>query len=28
LPLDPPVDATAEPPVHMRAALEQCGFHG
>jgi tRNA pseudouridine32 synthase/23S rRNA pseudouridine746 synthase len=27
LPLDPPVDATAEPPAHMRAALEQCGFH-
>jgi tRNA pseudouridine32 synthase/23S rRNA pseudouridine746 synthase len=28
LPLDPPVDATAEPPAHMRAALEQCGFRG
>ena len=26
LPLDPPVDATAEPPAHMLAALEQCGF--
>jgi tRNA pseudouridine32 synthase/23S rRNA pseudouridine746 synthase len=26
LPLDPPVDATAEPPPHMLAALEQCGF--
>jgi tRNA pseudouridine32 synthase/23S rRNA pseudouridine746 synthase len=28
LPLDPPVDATAEPPAHMLAALEQCGFRG
>lgn len=28
LPLDPPVDATAEPPPHMLAALEQCGFRG
>jgi tRNA pseudouridine32 synthase/23S rRNA pseudouridine746 synthase len=28
LPLDPPVDATAEPPRHMLAALEQCGFRG
>jgi tRNA pseudouridine32 synthase/23S rRNA pseudouridine746 synthase len=26
LPLDPAVDATAEPPPHMLAALEQCGF--
>jgi tRNA pseudouridine32 synthase / 23S rRNA pseudouridine746 synthase len=26
LPLDPPVDATAEPPGHMCAALEQCGW--
>jgi tRNA pseudouridine32 synthase/23S rRNA pseudouridine746 synthase len=26
LPLDPPVDATAQPPAHMLAALEQCGF--
>lgn len=26
LPLDPPVDATAEPPPHMRAALARCGF--
>jgi tRNA pseudouridine32 synthase/23S rRNA pseudouridine746 synthase len=26
LPLDPPVDVTADPPVHMRGALEQCGF--
>jgi tRNA pseudouridine32 synthase/23S rRNA pseudouridine746 synthase len=26
LPLDPPVDATAPPPPHMLAALEQCGF--
>jgi tRNA pseudouridine32 synthase/23S rRNA pseudouridine746 synthase len=26
LPLDPPVDATAAPPPHMLAALEQCGF--
>lgn len=25
LPLDPPVDATADPPPHMLAALEQCG---
>jgi tRNA pseudouridine32 synthase / 23S rRNA pseudouridine746 synthase len=28
LPLDPCVDARAEPPGHMRAALEQCGFRG
>ncbi|HEY0185180.1 MAG TPA: RluA family pseudouridine synthase [Rhodopila sp.] len=28
LPLDPPVDATAPPPAHMRAALAACGFHG
>lgn len=28
LPLDPPVDATAAPPPHMLAALEQCGFRG
>jgi tRNA pseudouridine32 synthase/23S rRNA pseudouridine746 synthase len=28
LPLDPPVDATASPPAHMRAALEECGFRG
>jgi tRNA pseudouridine32 synthase/23S rRNA pseudouridine746 synthase len=27
LPLSPPVDATADPPAHMRAALEQCGWH-
>jgi RluA family pseudouridine synthase len=26
LPLDPPVDATAEPPSHMMAALVRCGF--
>ena len=26
LPLDPPVDAVAQPPPHMRAALEECGF--
>jgi tRNA pseudouridine32 synthase / 23S rRNA pseudouridine746 synthase len=26
LPLDPPVDATARPPAHMLAALEECGF--
>jgi tRNA pseudouridine32 synthase/23S rRNA pseudouridine746 synthase len=26
LPLDPPVDATAEPPAHMLTALERCGF--
>jgi tRNA pseudouridine32 synthase/23S rRNA pseudouridine746 synthase len=26
LPLDPQVDATAAPPPHMLAALEQCGF--
>jgi tRNA pseudouridine32 synthase / 23S rRNA pseudouridine746 synthase len=28
LPLDPPVDAIAQPPAHMLAALEQCGFRG
>jgi tRNA pseudouridine32 synthase/23S rRNA pseudouridine746 synthase len=28
VPLDPPVDATAKPPPHMLAALEQCGFRG
>jgi tRNA pseudouridine32 synthase / 23S rRNA pseudouridine746 synthase len=28
LPLDPAVDATAQPPPHMLAALERCGFHG
>ena len=28
LPLDPAVDARADPPVHMLAALEQCGFRG
>jgi tRNA pseudouridine32 synthase/23S rRNA pseudouridine746 synthase len=28
VPLDPPVDATAAPPAHMLAALEQCGFCG
>jgi RluA family pseudouridine synthase len=28
VPLDPPVDAVAEPPAHMLAALEQCGFRG
>ncbi len=27
LPLDPAVDATAQPPPHMLAALERCGFH-
>jgi tRNA pseudouridine32 synthase/23S rRNA pseudouridine746 synthase len=26
VPLDPPVDAVAEPPAHMLAALERCGF--
>jgi tRNA pseudouridine32 synthase/23S rRNA pseudouridine746 synthase len=26
LPLDPPLSATADPPPHMRAALEQCGW--
>ncbi len=26
LPLDPPVDATAPPPSHMRHALAQCGW--
>jgi tRNA pseudouridine32 synthase / 23S rRNA pseudouridine746 synthase len=26
LKLDPPVDATAPPPPHMRAALERCGL--
>jgi len=26
LPLDPPVGATAEPPPHMIAALERCGY--
>ncbi len=28
VPLDPPVDATAHPPEHMLAALEECGFRG
>lgn len=28
LPLDPPVDAIAEPPPHMLTALRQCGFRG
>jgi tRNA pseudouridine32 synthase / 23S rRNA pseudouridine746 synthase len=28
LPLHPPVDATAEPPPHMLAALRACGFDG
>ena len=28
LPLDPPVSATANPPVYMQDALEQCGFRG
>jgi len=28
LPLDPPVDAVAEPPIHMRAALRACGWQG
>jgi tRNA pseudouridine32 synthase/23S rRNA pseudouridine746 synthase len=28
LPLVPPVDATAGPPLHMLAALERCGFRG
>jgi tRNA pseudouridine32 synthase/23S rRNA pseudouridine746 synthase len=28
LPLDPPVDATAGPPPHMLATLEECGFRG
>ncbi|HVZ09521.1 RluA family pseudouridine synthase [Rhodopila sp.] len=27
LPLTPAVDATSEPPSHMRAALRACGFH-
>jgi tRNA pseudouridine32 synthase/23S rRNA pseudouridine746 synthase len=26
LPLDPPVDAVAQPPPHMLGALEECGF--
>jgi tRNA pseudouridine32 synthase / 23S rRNA pseudouridine746 synthase len=26
VPLDPPVDAVAQPPAHMLAALEECGF--
>jgi tRNA pseudouridine32 synthase/23S rRNA pseudouridine746 synthase len=26
VPLDPPVDAVAESPTHMRAALGRCGF--
>ncbi len=26
LPLDPPVDAVAQPPPHMMAALRECGF--
>lgn len=26
LPLDPPVEATAEPPPHMHAALRRCGW--
>ncbi len=26
LPLDPPVDAVAEPPPHMRRALAACGW--
>ena len=26
LPLDPPVDATAEPPPHMIDGLKRCGF--
>jgi tRNA pseudouridine32 synthase / 23S rRNA pseudouridine746 synthase len=26
LPLDPPVEAVAEPPLHMRAALAACGW--
>ena len=28
LPLDPPVEATAPPPPHMRAALAACGWEG
>ncbi len=28
LPLDPPVDAVADPPAHMKDALERCGFRG
>ena len=28
VPLDPVVEATADPPRHMLAALKQCGFHG
>ncbi len=28
LPLDPPVQATAPPPPHMRAALRACGWDG
>ncbi len=26
LPFDPPLDATADPPPHMRSALEECGW--
>lgn len=28
LPLEPPVDAAADPPPHMLAALHRCGFDG
>jgi 23S rRNA-/tRNA-specific pseudouridylate synthase len=28
LPLDPPVEATADPPTHMVATLARCGFRG
>jgi 23S rRNA-/tRNA-specific pseudouridylate synthase len=28
LPLEPPVDAVAQPPPHMLAALAACGFRG
>jgi tRNA pseudouridine32 synthase / 23S rRNA pseudouridine746 synthase len=28
LPLDPPLEATADPPPHMIAALGQCGMRG
>ncbi|HET6307279.1 MAG TPA: RluA family pseudouridine synthase [Rhodopila sp.] len=28
LPLNPPLEARADPPAHMRAALQRCGFRG
>jgi tRNA pseudouridine32 synthase / 23S rRNA pseudouridine746 synthase len=28
LPLEPAIDTVAQPPAHMLAALEQCGFRG